>query len=47
MSAYRIFSTAQPTVRFYAGKLLPINPREDAILDELRRRRNAAPMVRP
>lgn len=40
MTGYRIFSTARPS-RVH-GKVLPIDPREQAVLDELRRRREAS-----
>lgn len=37
MSRFRIFASDKPTLRF--ARVLPPCPREQAILDELRRRR--------
>ena len=37
MTAFRIFATARPSQ--IGARVLPIDPREQAVLDELRRRR--------
>lgn len=41
MSRWRIFATDRPTRRF--GPILPLDPAEQRVLDELRRRREDKP----
>ena len=38
MTAFRIFQSDKPTLRF--GPVLPMDPAEQRVLDELRRRRD-------
>lgn len=39
MSGLNIFRSAKPTLRCEPARILPIDPREQRVLDELRRRR--------
>ena len=47
MSAFNIFRSAKPTLRCEASAILPMDPREQRILDELRRRRADRARAKP
>lgn len=47
MTALNIFRSARPTLRCTPNRILPMDPREQQVLDELRRRRAARDRANP